>query len=395
MLCKAGILKCVRPAINGWHIKKPAAYVFDDEYCERRLTVSVDLSTKLARKRESAPLRREERLKRRYPYGKALLSDLERLSFASESRRRIAELLINPNFGPSAMRAVQAVDGGKHRVTVSPTEQITTSISGCPREWKKCLLIDGQPVVFCDISYAHYCFLPRLLADRIKYLAKRHGPEADIVHHEAERTSLIQFLSNGDFYAKWCKNSENDEERKQKKLLVNMLLNSPNSKCEANRLYRWMRSCFPITFGLCEDTKAKDHRNISKPLQHYTAEAINGALLEAQALGIPAIPDVDAIICPQQYRDAVCRLIGKHVYIITGGVCCKVDGLRYTPVDSDCAAITESPQYESALAASGHERHSDVIATCGTRLTDCVPQVPISEAPIAACKDIKGHFANT
>ena len=77
-----------------------------------------------------------------------------------------------------------------------------------------------------------------------------------------------------------------------------MILNWPNAKCEGNALYRRMRQAFPITYRICEDIKRKDHRNLSKSLQYCTAKAINGALLEAQAKGIAAIPDVDAIICP-------------------------------------------------------------------------------------------------
>ena len=99
---------------------------------------------------------------------------------------------------------------------------------------------------------------------------------------------------------------------------------------------------------------------MSKPLQHYTAEAINGALLEAQSLGIPAIPDVDAIICPQQYRDDVCRLIGQQVYNITGGVCCQVGGVRYTPVDVDGAAVTDSTQQECADTVTGGEQEAEM-----------------------------------
>ena len=30
VLCKVGILRCVRAAVNGWHVKKPAVYAIDD-----------------------------------------------------------------------------------------------------------------------------------------------------------------------------------------------------------------------------------------------------------------------------------------------------------------------------------------------------------------------------
>ena len=371
VLCEVGILKCVSPAINGHHMKKPAAYAFEDKYCKTHLTVPVNLTAKLASKLESALPRREERLNKRYPYRKTLRSDLDRLSFAFESRRRIAELLSDPNFGPSTQRALQAVDGGKHWVKVSVTGQVTTSISGCPRELKKRLLIDGQSVVFCDISYAHHCFLPRFLTDRIEYLKRRHGSEADVTDYEIERTSLIQCLSEGDYYGRWCRDPENKEERKQKKVLVNMFLNSRNSKCEGNRLYRYMRQCFPITFAISEDIKRKDHRNISKQLQHWTAEAINGALLEAQTLGIPAIPDVDAIICPKQYRETVSRLIGKQVYNISGGVRCKVNDIRYQPLEPASSTATNPTRSDATPAAGAPEnRHDSASAPLTAEVAD-------------------------
>jgi hypothetical protein len=68
-----------------------------------------------------------------------------------------------------------------------------------------------------------------------------------------------------------------------------------------------MRHQFPLTFAVGEDIKRTDHRNISKLLQNLTAKAINDALLETQAKGIPAIPDVDSIICPTRHKKVVCR----------------------------------------------------------------------------------------
>ena len=111
VLCAIEILRCVSQAINGWHVKKSAVYAFDDKYCNRHLTLKLALPAKLAAKRESAKERREKRLNKRYSYRETLLSDLDRVSFASDSRSRISELLGDANFGPSTMRAVQAVDG--------------------------------------------------------------------------------------------------------------------------------------------------------------------------------------------------------------------------------------------------------------------------------------------
>ena len=74
------------------------------------MTLKVFLPAKLGTKRQCAPQRCEERLNKKYPYRKTLRSDLDKLSFTSESRPRISQLLGDPNFEPSTKRALEAVD---------------------------------------------------------------------------------------------------------------------------------------------------------------------------------------------------------------------------------------------------------------------------------------------
>ena len=330
VLVRVGILKRVRRATNGWHLKLPAAYALGEDYVKRRLKLDVGLPPYLSKKRLSALDRLEHRLNRRYPFRATLLNDLGKLCFSPDSRGLIADLLREKNLTPAVVRALQAVDGAVHWVRVSPRGQITTSVAGCPKMLKAQLLIDGEPAVSCDVSHAHHCFLPALIRDRIGYLRK-HSPRAFLGHYEAELRRLVEYLSEGDYYRKWCVDPADDAEREEKKGLVNVLLNLPNAKCEANGLYRRMHAAFPLTFRVCEDIKRQDHRNISKSLQYYTGEAINGALVTAQAQGIAAIPDVDALICQVSHKEVVCALIGQHVYDISHGVCCKVGGIRYQP----------------------------------------------------------------
>ena len=331
VLCHVQVIRRVRCAMNSWHVKLPASYALGGEYVKRRPDLQVALPPYLSRKRLSAFARREERLNRRYPFRARLVSDLRSLSFSVNSRATIADLLRDPNLAPSTMRALEAVDGVAHWVRVSPRGQITTSVSGCPRTLKAFLLLEGKPVVFCDISHAHHCFLPALLGGRIDHLREKHFSAANIGHYEAELKRLVEFLGDGDYYSKWCRDTEDPVERGEKKLLLTMILNWPNAKCEGNGLYQRMRRAFPLTFRVCEDIKRQDHRNISKALQYYTAEAINGALLAAQTQGIAAVPDVDAIVCSSRHKEKVCGLVGAEVYQLTQGVRCKVAGIRYDP----------------------------------------------------------------
>ena len=350
ILCRVDILKRVRRAVNGWHLKLPAAYALAENYAKQGFKLDVGLPPYLSEKRLSAFDRRADRLNRRYPFRAQLLLDLAKLTFTRASRTRIAASLRDRDLAPSTLRALEAVDGAAHWVRVSPRGQITTSVSGCPRTLKAYWLIDGEPVVLCDISNAHYCFLPRLLCDRIQYLREKR-PTVSLGDYESERQRLTTLLGGGDFYATWCVDPTDNEERDQRKRLINVLLNCPNAKCEANGLYRLMRAAFPLTFRVCEEIKRQDHRNISKALQHYTAEAINGALVTAQAQGIVAIPDVDALICRVSHEEVVCALIGQHVYEVSHGVCCKVGGIRYQPrrVESTAATVGSVALVETEL----------------------------------------------
>ena len=82
---------------------------------------------------------------------------------------------------------------------------------------------------------------------------------------------------------------------------------------------------------IVEDIKRNDHRNLSKQLHRFTADAIAAALLEVQREGIAAIPHVDALICQQKDRERVCEVIGRQIFEATG-VCCTVGGIRYSPL---------------------------------------------------------------
>jgi hypothetical protein len=110
-----------------------------------------------------------------------------------------------------------------------------------------------------------------------------------------------------------------------------MLLNQKNQTCQGNILYRRIAVEFLITFRIVEDIKRKDHRNLSKQLQRFTADAIAAALAEAQRERIAAIPHVDALICQQKDRERVCEIIGRKIFEATG-VCCAVGGIRYSPL---------------------------------------------------------------
>jgi hypothetical protein len=328
LLCAIGILHKVRPAVFA-HIKTSAVYRLTDAYQRKRLTFELFLPPKLASKLKFADQRYENRLNRKYPFRKQLLADLAAISFSSVARSIIASELSVKNF--HNLRALMtAIDCGGHSVRVSERGQITTSIGSCLRELQPHLLLNGNPTVTCDISNAHWNFLPLILANRLHHVSHQPGRDKYVSDGWREHARLIALLSNGDFYRMWCVDPQNDEERDQKKNLLNILLNKKNEDCERNILYRRMRAEFPITFRIMEDIKRNDHRNLSKQLHRFTADGIAAALLEVQRKGIAAIPQVDALICREKDRERVCEVIGRKIFETTG-VCCTVGGIRYLP----------------------------------------------------------------
>ena len=249
-----------------------------------------------------------------------------------DSRTRIAELLRDQDFSPSILRALKAVDGARlgsgqstgtdHNVR----QRLSSDTEGAFADWRR---------AGCPLRYRARSPLlpPALIHDRIRYL-RNQWPCAVVSHYEAERARLVQFLSEEDYYRKWCADPTDDGEREQKKVFLNILLHLPNAKCKPNGLYIRMRRTFPLTFGICEDIKRKDHRNLSKSLQYCTAKVINGALLEAQANGIAAIPDVDAIIVRRQ-KETLCISERKFMGYRTGSAARSagfaIDPLRRGP----------------------------------------------------------------
>ncbi|MGH8092689.1 MAG: hypothetical protein ACREIF_04380 [Chthoniobacterales bacterium] len=332
LLCLIGIFEVVRPAVFA-HIKAPAVYCFAEKYRDKQKRIFVSLTAKLAEKREKTPQRCERGLNRKYPFREHLLADLNAVSFAPAARVIIAKK-IKGNGGDNLRQLICAIDGPNHVIRVSQRGQITTSLGSCPRELQPYLLLHNEPVTSCDISHAHWNFLPLILADRLRYVSEEAGRENYVRDGWREHDRLLAVLSKGDFYRRWCSDSLDDVERTEKKNVLNMLLNKRNDECQRNRLYRRIANEFPIIFGVIQDIKRGDHRNLSKQLHRFTADAISEALVEVQQQGISAIPLVDTLICQQQHRQEVCRRIGNQIFLATG-VCAKVGGIRYSPLTEE------------------------------------------------------------
>jgi hypothetical protein len=181
-------------------------------------------------------------------------------------------------------------------------------------------------------------FCRLILENRLHHVSREPGREKYVGDGWREHGTLIALLSDGDFYRIWCVDAQNEDERDEKKTVPTILLNKKNEDCARNVLYRRIAAELPITFRIIEDIKRKDHRNLSKQLHRFTADAIAAALLEAQQDGIAAIRHVDALICQQKDRERVCETIGGQIFEATG-VCCTVGGIRYSMTESEKRAL--------------------------------------------------------
>ena len=329
LLWKIGVLERLRPAVHA-HVKTSAVYRFAAPYRKEPLRIEVFLPPKLAQKRAFAFVRCEARLNRKFPWREKLLADLGTIRFSDLARRIIAKGLSGKG-SENLTRLVRAVDTQTHSVTVSVRGQITTSIGSCPRDLHPHLLLNGEAIVSCDISSAHWNFLPLILAKRLDYVSCAPGRQTYINDGWREHDRLVALLSDGDFYRTWCADPGDNKERDEKKNVLNVLLNRKNEDCERNGLYWKIRANFPATLRAVEDIKRKDHRNLSKQLHRFTADAVAAALLEVQREEIAAIPHVDALICQQKDRERVCEVIGRRIFEATG-VCCVVGGIHYSPL---------------------------------------------------------------
>ena len=333
VLCKIGLLVQTHPSVRSWHVKQSARFQIHPSYATERHYFP--LSPRQQRKLLQADCRRESRLNHRYPVREGILNALQRLSFANTARPKIPQLLEVK--AAATKQVVRAIDRCKHSVTFDKVGQITTSISSLPRELKEDLLIEDEEAIFADLSHAHHCFLPRLVSDRIDYHRRRaisatcflpngsvvtlflawNTQPGTVARLEIERLRLIEFLSNGDFYTKIGRNGETRESVKK---LANTVLNFTNKKAAKIPLYRFMRQKFPATFGIVEDIKQKDHRNLSNSLRHYTAESIECTLLHLQSNGFLVIPQTDALLCKMPETETVSRAFGTAVFNVSTGL---------------------------------------------------------------------------
>jgi hypothetical protein len=333
-LVRAGIIEITKPAKVNAFSKASACYRIAQAYHGTKLTSVDDETTEcIKRKLEQSHARLEKGLNRRWPFRAQLLRDLAAVTVAgTQVAHGAVDVLLKSKARPSTTNVLNVISTREHTVKVKHSGLIVTSLISCPRPLKPHLLIEGEPVALCDISSAHWMFLPRIVSNRIEYCRRRDDDENGLAPLNAELSRLIELCSSGSFYESTLSSTCTTADIKKRKYLMNLLLNSPRAISAKNCVWQSLRRQFPLCIGIIDSIKQNDHRLISRQLQHFTANAVTAALLEMQAKGLPAIPDTDCLIVRERDREAACLVIGGAMFAETRGVCVTVGGTSFCAV---------------------------------------------------------------
>lgn len=317
LLVHLGILERVRSAVVGPHLKVSAEYRIHSTH-SRRSDVTIEASPQQVAKLADFENRNEQRKNRKHPFRARLIEDMEKLSLAPEGKSAALDLITAGEKVDASKRTLESLKGASRKtVSVDKVGTVRTFINSTPRELKSHFLINGIPSSKLDINGAHICILQRIIRDRIDHLRKTHRASPKIAALEAERAKLAAMIAGGDIYRQG-KATVTNEERKRNKGEMLASLNMKTAVAIRYPSYQWLRAEFPLTCGIIEAIKAKDHRKLSIQLQNYTARVINGALAEVQSLGIPAFPDTDALIVPKSERTQAEEVLTRWVRAIVG-----------------------------------------------------------------------------
>jgi hypothetical protein len=283
----------------------------------------------LVAKWRDAEKRQQQRLNEKHSWREQLIHDVGTVSLTQEGVTLSMSLLADDNPANCTKRMHRVFSGKiKIRATADPFGTILTEIKNFPRTLKPHLTLAGSRVALCDISHAHWCLLPLLLDRSIRSLRHADNGDERLDALQAEQQRLQAYLSEGDLYRELSTNPDCDEEREKTKSRMLSALNHNNTWNRQCSPYQQMKAEFPHTFGELERIKRVDHKAITPFLLGNTAIIVQNSLLRCQELGIPAIPDTDCLICPEEHKAAVCQVIGEEMYHHTG-VRCRVGGIRF------------------------------------------------------------------
>lgn len=329
VLVELGILEILEQYKCGPHQRQSTRYRLAPALRKKAVQQDVMLTPKLVEKRLQAEPRQQKRLNKNYSWREQLLHDIGTVSLTQVGMSLSMDLLADNKLAQSIKKMHDVLlKRVKAYASVDSFETILNDIKNFPRLLKPHLTLAGSNVALCDITHAHWCLLPLLLEKRIQGMRDAGCGDDQMGAFQHEQQRLQAYLSEGDLYRKLSDNPDSDIERektKKKMLTALNLKNNWNHQCAP---YQRMKVLFPHTFDALEWVKRENHKAINPFLLNNTAVIITQSLLRCQDLGISAIPDTDCLICPEEHKATVCRVIGEEMFRHTG-VQCRVGDIRF------------------------------------------------------------------
>jgi len=317
LLVKIGILEMVRPAKVGPHLKIAAEYRIASGHLVHS-GMEIFVTPQQLAKLENAESRNELRKNRKHPFRARLIEDLKRVTLSTNGKAEAFDMKRAGRKQDALERSLEYLEGKRIRLlSVDATGTAHCFINGMPKELKRHLEIDGKPVVKCDIEGAHICMLQRIISDRASHLRRKYPASTKPEQLAKERDELATMIEAGDLYSLGQHDIRPDDRKASKRSMLSAL----NMKTPIARHipeYLWLCKIFPLTMSIVEDLKEKDHRTLSLQLRNYTSRVINGALLELQSIGIPALPDTDALIVPAESGTLARETIERFLRNVAG-----------------------------------------------------------------------------
>jgi hypothetical protein len=326
VLVRAGVWIVVREP-QSLPVRKARCYRFADRY-SGRTEVAVPLTPKELTRWSQRDRRRVGLFARNHVEIRSVKMCLGRLEASREAyvcldelrRRSPSKLLV-------AQRCLDAFKDREWRVTLDPYGTLHSAVSGCPREIRQHLRVDGCPVSEVDISGAHLLVIVRCLEDGF---LNRYGLRPPPEQVEAERKSLVALLSgNSDVYGA----GEGRQKRKRQAL---MALNMEYGVSRAMGAVDRILEDRPILDEAIRRVKARDHATLARYLQRWTSQIVNPAHLALAKQGIPSVPIVDCLMVRDRDANIAHMELGYRIYAATG-IRAKVGGRCYEPMRYDAA----------------------------------------------------------
>jgi hypothetical protein len=301
LLVHLGILEIVQNAVVTPHRKASTKYRLSSAHGKPRPFKAV-ISRQQVEKQATAKDRQQRHLNRKHRTRAKILADLLTLALSPEGELLAAQMILRGEKSQGIGRFLKPLkDPALHKVTFDPSGTAHHFAMYCPRELKPHLTLGEKPVALVDMKAAHLVALLCVGRGRVSWLAKEGRDTQDL---EAELARYKATLETSDIYEALGGTAD----RKKFKLTLLASLNMATSKAIYLPPYQSLKCEFPRLVGILEDIKKKDHRALSKQLQFFTAQIIEGATHEAQAAAIACLPDTDALIVPRS-----CETLSRHL----------------------------------------------------------------------------------